>query len=116
MSTASDDSVPDGTTPDTGASPDATSSDVQPAVRQEHEIEVIRDHLGDLLGELGVRRDKWRPSHILRRLPIPFLLLGLGAVGLGVLGEAVELEEHAEAAAVDRFLGPGPGRETAGDR
>jgi hypothetical protein len=30
-----------------------------------------------------VRRDEWRPSHILRRLPIPFLLLGLGAVCLG---------------------------------
>ena len=83
MSTASDDSVPDGTTPDTGAASDATASDGQPAARQEYEIEVIRDHLGDLLGELGVRRDEWRPSHILRRLPIPFLLLGLGAVSLG---------------------------------
>ena len=83
MSTASDDSVPDGTTPDTGALPDATASDGQPAARQEYEIQVIRDHLGDLLNELGVRRDEWRPSHILRRLPIPFLLLGLGAVGLG---------------------------------
>ena len=74
MSTASDDSVPDGTTLYTGAPPDATAT--------EHEIAVIRDHLGDLLGELGVRRDEWWPSHILRRLPIPFLLLGLGAVGL----------------------------------
>jgi hypothetical protein len=83
MSPASDDSVPDGTTPDTGATPDATASDGQPAARQECEIEVIRDHLGDLFNELGVRRDGWRPSHILRRLPIPFLLLGLGAVGLG---------------------------------
>jgi len=70
MSTASDDSVLDATTPDTTA-------------RQEYEIEVIRDHLGDLLNELGVRRDEWRPSHILRRIPVPFLLLGLGAVGLG---------------------------------
>jgi hypothetical protein len=83
MSTASDDSVPDGTTPDTGDPSDATAGDGQPAARQEHEIEVIRDHLGNLLSELGVRRDEWRPSHILRRLPIPFLLLGLGAVGLG---------------------------------
>jgi len=83
MSKASDDSVPDSTTPDTGATPDATASDSQPAARQEHEIEVIRDHLGDLLSELGVRRDEWRPSHILRRFPIPFLLLGLGIVGLG---------------------------------
>jgi len=83
MSTASDDSVPDSTTPDTGATPDATASDSQPAARQEYEIGVIRDHLGDLLGELGVRRDEWRPSHILRRLPIPFLLLGLGSVCLG---------------------------------
>jgi len=83
MSTASDDSVPDGATPDTGPPPDATASDGQPAARQEHEIEVIRDHLGDLVDELGVRRDEWRPSHILRRLPIPFLLLGLGVVGLG---------------------------------
>jgi len=77
MSTASDDSVPDGTTPDT------TASDGQSTARQEFEIEVIRDHLGDLLNELGVRRDDWRPSHILRRIPVPFLLLGLGAVGLG---------------------------------
>jgi hypothetical protein len=83
MSTARDDSVPDGTTPDTGAPPDTTASDVQPAARQEYDIEVIRDHLGDLLSELGVRRDEWRPSHILRRLPIPFLLLGLGVAGLG---------------------------------
>jgi hypothetical protein len=83
MSTASDDSVPDGTTPDNGASPDATATDGQAAVRQEHEIAVIRDHLGDLLGELGVRRDEWRPSHILRKLPLPFLLLGIGVVGLG---------------------------------
>lgn len=83
MSTASDDSVPDGTTPDTGAPRDATASDGQPAARQEYEIEVIRDHLGDLLNELGVRREKWRPSHILRRLPIPFLLVGLGVMGLG---------------------------------
>ena len=83
MSTASDDSIPDSTTPDTGATPDATASDSQPGARQEHEIEVIRDHLGNLLGELGVRRDEWRPSHILRRLPIPFLLLGLGGVCLG---------------------------------
>ena len=83
MSAASDDSVPDGTTPDAGARPDATASGSQPAVRQEHEIDVIRDHLGNLLSELGVRRDEWRPSHILRRLPIPFLLLGIGAVGLG---------------------------------
>jgi hypothetical protein len=82
MSMASDDSVPNGTTPDTGAPPDAT--DGQRAVRQEHEIAVIRDHLGDLLGELGVRRDEWRPSHILRRLPLPVLLLGIGVVGLGV--------------------------------
>jgi len=64
MSTASDDSIPDSTTPDTGATPDATASDSQPGARQEHEIEVIRDHLGDLLSELGVRRDEWRPSHI----------------------------------------------------
>jgi hypothetical protein len=83
MSTASDDSVPDGTTPEAGPRPDTTASDSQPAARQEHEIEVIRDHLGNLLGELGVRRDEWRPSHILRRLPTPFLLLGLGAVSLG---------------------------------
>jgi len=83
MSTASDDSVSDGTTPDTSARPEATASDSQPAACQEYEIEVIRDHLGDLLNELGMRRDKWRPSHILRRIPIPFLLLGLGAVGLG---------------------------------
>jgi hypothetical protein len=83
MSTASDDSVPDGTTHDTGDPPDTTPSNGQPAARQEHEIEVIRDHLGNLLSELGVRRDEWRPSHILRRLPIPLLLLGLGAVGLG---------------------------------
>lgn len=83
MSTASDDSVPYGTTPDTGAHPDATASDGQPAARRECEVEVIRDHLGDLLSELGVRRDKWRPSHILRRLPVPFLLSGLGAAGLG---------------------------------
>jgi len=83
MSTASDDSVPDGTTHDTGDPPDATASDAQPAARQEHEIGVIRDHLGELLNELGVRRDEWRPSHILRRLPIPVLILGLGAVGLG---------------------------------
>ena len=52
-------------------------------MRQEHQIAVIRDHLGDLLGELGVRRDEWRPSHILRRLPLPFLLLSIGVVGLG---------------------------------
>ena len=83
MSTASDDSVPDGTTADAGAPPDATASDGQPAARQEYDIGVIRDHLGELLNELGVRRDEWRPSHILRRLPIPILLLGLGAVGLG---------------------------------
>ena len=83
MSTASDDSVPDGTTPNTRAHPDATSHDAQPAARQEHEVEVIRDHLGDLLNELGVRRDGWRPSNILRRLPIPLVLLGLGVVGLG---------------------------------
>ena len=83
MSTASDDSVPDGTTPNAGVLPDATASDGQPAARQEYEIGVIRDRLGDLLGELGVRRDEWRPSHFLRRLPIPFLLLGLGAVSLG---------------------------------
>ena len=83
MSMASDDSVPDGTTLDTGAPPDATATDGQAAVRQEHEIAVIRDHLGDLLGELGVRRDEWRPSHILRRLPLPFLLLSIGVVGLG---------------------------------
>jgi hypothetical protein len=83
MSKASDDSVPDGTTLDTGAPPDATATDGQPAARQEHEIAVIRDHLGDLLGELGVRRDEWRPSHILRRLPLPFLLLSIGVVGLG---------------------------------
>jgi hypothetical protein len=83
MSMARDDSVPDGTTLDTGAAPDATAADDQSAVRQEHEIVVIRDHLGDLLGELGVRRDEWRPSHMLRHLPIPFLLLGLGAVCLG---------------------------------
>ena len=83
MSTASDDSIPDGTTPDTGATPDVTASNGQPAARQEREIEVIRDHLGDLLSELGVRRDEWRPSHILRHLPLPFLLLALGAVGLG---------------------------------
>jgi hypothetical protein len=83
MSTASDDSVPDGTTPDTVAAPDTTASDGEPAARQEHEIEVIRDHLGNLLSELGVRREEWRPSHILRRIPIPFLLVGLGAMGLG---------------------------------
>ena len=83
MSTASDDSAPDGTTPVTVAAPDATASDGEPAARQEHEIEVIRDHLGNLLSELGVRREKWRPSHILRRIPIPFLLVGLGAMGLG---------------------------------
>jgi len=83
MSTASDASVPDGTTPEAGSRPDATASDGQPAASQEYDIEVIRDHLGNLLGELGVRRDEWRPSHILRRLPIPFLLLGLGAVCLG---------------------------------
>jgi len=83
MSMASDDSVPDGTTLDTGTAPDATATDGQAAVRQEHEMAVIRDHLGNLLGELGVRRDKWRPSHILRSLPIPFLLLGLGTVCLG---------------------------------
>jgi hypothetical protein len=83
MSTASDASVPDGTTPAGGSRPDATASDGQSAASQEHDIEVIRDHLGNLLGELGVRRDEWRPSHILRRLPIPFLLLGLGAVCLG---------------------------------
>ena len=83
MRMASDDSVPDGTTPDTGTAPDATATVDQAAVRQEHEIAVIRDHLGNLLGELGVRRDEWRPSHILRRLPIPFLLLGLGSVCLG---------------------------------
>lgn len=82
MSMASDDSVPDGTTLDTGAHPDATATDGQSAVRQEHEIAVIRDHLGDLLGELGVRRDEWRPSHILRRLPLPFVLLSIGVVGL----------------------------------
>ena len=78
MSTASD-----GTTLDTGAPPDATATDGPAAMRQEHEIAVIRDHLGDLLGELGVRRDEWRPSHILRRLPLPFLLLSIGFVGLG---------------------------------
>ena len=83
MSTTCGDSVPDGTVPDAGATSDASASDCQPAARQEHEIEVIRDHLGDLLSELGVRRDKWRPSHLLRGLPIPFLLLGRGAVGLG---------------------------------
>jgi hypothetical protein len=83
MSKANDDSVPDGTTPDTVATPDATASDGEPAARQEHEIEAIRDHLGNLLSELGVRRDEWRPSHILRRIPIPFLLVGLGAMGLG---------------------------------
>jgi hypothetical protein len=83
MSMASEDSVPDGTTLDTGTAPDATATDGQAAVRQEHEMAVIRDHLGNLLGELGVRRDEWRPSHILRRLPIPFLLLGLGSVCLG---------------------------------
>ena len=83
MSTASDDSVPDGTTPDTVAPPEASASDGQQAARQECEIEVIRDHLGNLLSELGLRRDEWRPSHILRRLPFPLLLLGLGAVGLG---------------------------------
>ena len=83
MSMASDDSVPDGTTLDTGARPHASTTDGQVAARHEHEIAVIRDHLGDLLGELGVRRDKWRPSHILRSLPIQFLLLGLGTVCLG---------------------------------
>jgi len=77
MSMASDDSVPNGTTPDT------TASDGQSPARQEHEIEVIRHHLGDLFSELGMRRNEWRPSHILRRIPIPFLLLGLGAMGLG---------------------------------
>jgi len=83
MSTASDASVPDGTTPEAGSRPDATASEGQLATSQEHDIEVIRDHLGNLLGELGVRRDEWRPSHILRSLPIPFLLLGLGTVCLG---------------------------------
>jgi hypothetical protein len=68
---------------DTGAPPDATASDGQPAVRQEYEIEAIRHHLGDLVNELGVRRDEWRPSHILRQLPLPFLLLSIGVVGLG---------------------------------
>jgi hypothetical protein len=57
----------------------AAASDGQPAASQEYDIEVIRDHLANLLGELGVRRDERPPSHILRRLPIPFLLLGLGA-------------------------------------
>jgi len=83
MSTASDASVPDGTTPEAGSRPDATASEGQLATSQEHDIEVIRDHLGNLLGELGVRRDEYRPSHILRSLPIPFLLLGLGTVCLG---------------------------------
>jgi hypothetical protein len=83
MITASDDTVPDSTAPDTGAPRVATASDRQPAARQEYEIEVIRDHLGDLLSELGVRRDEWRPSHILKRLPIPIMLLGLAALGIG---------------------------------
>jgi hypothetical protein len=87
MSTASDDSVPDGTTHDTGDPPDATASDGQPAARQEDEIEVIGDHLGDLLNELGVRLDEWRPSHILRRL------LGLGA-GVGIWQWRVHIRQR----------------------
>ena len=82
MSMVSDDSVSDGATPDTSTRPEATACDSQAAACQESEIEVIRDHLGDLLNELGVRRDEWRPSHILRRIPVPFLLLGLGVVSL----------------------------------
>jgi hypothetical protein len=93
MSTASDDSVPDGTTHDTGDPPDATASDGQPAARQEYEIEVIGDHLGDLLNELGLRLDEWRPSHILRRLRIPLLLLGLGA-GVGIWQWRVHIRQR----------------------
>ena len=72
MSTSKDEQIPDG-----------APSDAEQVARQEYEMEVIRENLDGLIRELDMRRHAWAPSRLLRKVPRPLLLAGLGAVGLG---------------------------------